>query len=104
MTFDDYSKQAEVTAKFEGGPKDRLSYLMIALAGEVGEVCNALKKVYRHKRMPNEKERKNLLMEAGDSLWYLDRFVVELQSTLGDVAKKNIKKLHKRYNIKQGKR
>ena len=101
MTFDDYSKQASTTAKFGGGPKDRLAYLGVALWGESGEFANKLKKVWRVRDVPTHADAEVLLDELGDVLWYLDRMVAELGSSLDKVAAANLVKLAKRYAPKE---
>lgn len=97
MTFNEYSSDAATTVQFVGDEKERLSYLTIALAGEVGEFCNELKKIYRKGEMPSEVEKQLMLMELGDVLWYLDRTVAEMGSSLDTVALMNLNKLRNRY-------
>ena len=105
MTFDEYSKQAEVTAQYIGTPIDRINYVTIALAGEVGEYMNDYKK---HLRVamndydtPAGPLRTAMLDELGDVLWYLSRVAYELGSSLELVAQANIAKLNARYSRKE---
>lgn len=72
-------------------------YPALGLAGEVGELCNKLKKVMRDKGGEISPEfLADATKEMGDILWY----VAELSSSLGidlnEVAKLNLEKLAKR--------
>jgi NTP pyrophosphatase (non-canonical NTP hydrolase) len=64
--------QTRLTAKF---PKDNaLSYCMIALAGEVGELANQYKKELRGDFTDAQKKADNrmkMIDELGDVLWYV---------------------------------
>ena len=74
-----------------------LSYLVLGLNEEAGEVAGALKKCLRdHNGQFDEARRNNMLKELGDTLWYLNQICSKLGSTLQEVAKTNIKKLKDR--------
>lgn len=98
MTFDDYTKLVDTTVQYHGTPQERLSYVSIALAGEVGEYCNELKKVFRHGNMPNIEQTTRMVYELGDVLWYLTRAAHELGTDLKTVASLNVSKLQQRYS------
>lgn len=104
-TFKEYSENAAMTAKYPNSQcVGGLSYVLLGLTGEVGEVANKAKKLIRDSAL---KESDPLIFaevdkiralkdEAADCLWYLDRLAHELGTTLQELADMNIKKLHSR--------
>lgn len=102
MTFEEYSVKVEETVKYQGTPKECLTYASIALGGEVGEYLNEYKKWLRTPRLPIDTpqgaERQRMLLELGDMLWYLSRVAYELGSSIGNVAQMNVDKLRARYS------
>lgn len=72
-----------------------MKYLLIALSGEVGELCNAYKKQLRGDVTPHL-SREHLLSECGDILYYLTR-VCEKIGGLEQAALSNIEKIKGRY-------
>lgn len=96
-TFEEYAVQCKTTL---GYPRDLHPlvpvYPTIALAGEVGELSEKVKKILRDRKSAvplTDEERTDLLKEAGDVLWYLCAFAEDLGSSLEAVAKMNIAKL-----------
>ena len=77
-------------------PIDR-NYTAIALAGEIGEVCNEIKKEIRNKENRGDK----VLLELGDSLHYLTALAHSYGFTLRDVMSANIVKLENRKEEKR---
>ena len=102
MTFDEYSAEVATTVQYMGTPQERLNYTSIALGGEVGEYLNEYKKYLRGNpnkyETPQGEERIHLLLELGDTLWYLARTAHELESSLEHVAQLNVTKLAARYS------
>ncbi|MES2953731.1 MAG: nucleoside triphosphate pyrophosphohydrolase family protein [Patescibacteria group bacterium] len=100
MTLREYDDAADGTALY----KDRghnLMYAVLGLAGESGEVADKLKKIIREisydpKQPFTPEDRKALLAEVGDVLWYVSACAHELGSTLDEVAQMNIEKLASR--------
>jgi len=92
LTLDDYQDKAVGTAFY---PKDRaITYLALALAGEAGEVANAIKKMLRDDGGQLTAERgKKIVDELGDVLWYVAMLAWEMDVPLGFLADKNLKKL-----------
>lgn len=91
MNFNDYQKLAKTTAIY---PKEAsVYYPALGLAGEVGEVCEKIKK---HIRDGRELDKEDLTKELGDVLWYLAALSSDLDITLDDVAQKNYDKLKSR--------
>lgn len=94
LTFAEYSREAAKTAQYPGDSVARVSYCVLGLAGEGGELANTWKKLFRDDGgMLTDERRAKMLAEASDCLWYLDRLVVELGSTLDEVARQNVSKL-----------
>ncbi|WMM95756.1 nucleotide pyrophosphohydrolase [Roseobacter phage CRP-403] len=76
---------------------ERISYPAMGLAGEVGEVMNKIKKVYRDKGGKFDTEtKKAIASELGDVLWYLAVLSQDLGQGLEDIAASNLKKLQSR--------
>ena len=98
MKMQQYSDIAASTAFYPDcdlGTVAAVTYTVVGLGGEVGELQNKLKKVLRDEGGGHQPPtaRMDLLDEAGDVLWYLDRLVHELGSTLAEVADANLGKL-----------
>lgn len=99
----DFERYIDFTAKVSQYPAHgtrmmgELAYLGLGLAGEAGEAANVIKKVIRrHGVTLTEQERKNLISELGDILWYLARITWYLEVDIETVLQQNIKKLTKR--------
>lgn len=76
-------------------------YPILGLVGEAGEVAEKIKKVNRVGRSEfTDEERKEILKELGDVLWYMSQLSTELGLSLEEVASKNIEKLQSR--LKRG--
>ncbi len=90
-----YTRAVERTA---GRPTDtgtrRLANFGMGLAGEAGEVCDALKKVVFHDH-PLDKDK--LVEELGDVLWYVAALAFTIDIPLEVVARRNTFKLEQRY-------
>lgn len=92
MTFDEYQKAALATAV----PKAKnLTYAVLGLVNEAGEVAGKLKKVMRGDRKLAD-AREDIVDELGDALWYLADAAAAVGYRLSDIADRNIKKLHDR--------
>lgn len=77
-----------------------VTYPVLALAGEAGEVANEWKKVlrgdYGEGDIPDEVIRK-MVLELGDVLYYVAAAANDLGYTLEDVARLNRQKLIERH-------
>lgn len=72
----------------------RLMHAVMGLAGEVGEVTDAVKKsVLYNKTLDVE----NVKEEAGDILWYMSLLLDQIGSSFEEVMQINHDKLEKRY-------
>lgn len=97
MTFEEYQKQTDNTAKYPGVGTQNLeaiSYVTIGLVGEAGEIANKVKKLIRDGDSPDK--RQEIRAEIGDVLWYLARLCIELDTTLNGLAIWNLEKLKDR--------
>ena len=93
MTLMEYQRAAQRTSntitsdvKIENG--------LFGLAGEVGELCDAWKK---HRYQGHGFDRKHMISELGDVLWYVVELACGLDVSLDIVAQTNILKLKARY-------
>lgn len=103
MEFDEYRKQRKQIFFLQEENKETSNLLWASnsLAGEVGELANEVKKLYRNDKGEVTPERINkILDESGDVLWYL-LFLVEdvVGVKLERCMEINLKKLKERYNI-----
>jgi len=76
------------------GSKERLMLGAMGLAGETGEVVDALKKHLFH---DNELDMEALRLELGDVFWYFMLLLRTLNMSLDGVVDANIRKLTDRY-------
>lgn len=93
MTFDEYQKAAERTAR-QVPARERFINFGMGLAGEAGEVVDYLKKVCFH---GHSFDTNKLAEELGDLMWYIATVATTAGLSLDIVAVQNIEKLRKRY-------
>ena len=91
MEFNEYQKLARTTAVYP--EQYKIMYPALGLAGEVGEVCEKIKKHFRDDTPLNKEELKK---ELGDVLWYLAIVSEDCGIELDDVAVTNYLKLKSR--------
>jgi len=83
---------SEMTRKTSQYPIGReLEYLALGLSGEAGEVANKIKKIIRGD--PHNTSDQKIAEEIGDLLWYCDRLLVYLGSSMENEMKRTIIKL-----------
>ncbi len=112
MTLNEYQKCAAETAEYNGrNSLAGLTYTVLKLNGEAGEVAELLGKHYRgdDSDIPQKHgeplthitgERRNrMINELGDVLWYVSQVAHELEITLQDVGENNIGRLKERIKI-----
>jgi NTP pyrophosphatase (non-canonical NTP hydrolase) len=90
--FQEWSKKTAIYPKNEG-----ISYVILGLTNEAGEVAGKWKKCLRDDNGILTEERRNQLIdEGGDVFWYLARLAEELGTTLEDMMQRNHDKLEDR--------
>ncbi|MFH1053095.1 MAG: nucleoside triphosphate pyrophosphohydrolase family protein [Candidatus Woesearchaeota archaeon] len=75
-------------------------YPAIAMAGEVGELLNKIKKIHREGKEIDSKLKEEVLFELGDILWYLAKLCRSFNWELDYVASINLIKIDER--LKKG--
>jgi NTP pyrophosphatase (non-canonical NTP hydrolase) len=100
MQFNYYQQETAKTALYPGagmGTVEALSYVVMGLGGEAGEILNKVKKILRDDDgIISTEKAKAILDELSDVLWYAARLAEELGGDLGDVANSNLEKLRSR--------
>lgn len=108
MQINDYSTQAISTLLGEHDVEDMDATLLsqvFGLVGESGEVAEKFKKLIRDKKGKiSEQDRQEILKELGDILWYINTVANLLDSSLEEVAQKNLDKVlsRKERGVMQG--
>ncbi|MCU5407953.1 nucleoside triphosphate pyrophosphohydrolase family protein [Bacillus cereus] len=105
--LNDYQEKALRTWNIgETTKNERLSNVALGLAGESGEVSDAIKKAIYHghgfktpftRDKPKAVDKLELAKELGDIMYYISVGAHELGYTLQEIAEININKLAKRY-------
>lgn len=94
--FERYHHEAWATAMYPNKGTD-LSYPVLGLNGEAGEVAEKVKKVMRDKNgVVDDETRDAIVIELGDVIWYVNAICHTLGVHLGDVAEANLVKLNSR--------
>ncbi len=90
MEFNDYQILAKKTKIYPG----EVTYPILGLVSEAGEVAGVLKRVFRDNNCVMEGEYKaKLKLELGDCLWYIASIASDLELDLDDIAEANLTKL-----------
>ena len=72
-------------------------YYVLGIGGETGELIEKIKKLFRDGNgYPTMEQKKDILKEMGDMLWYMARLTDMLGMPFHEVAKLNIEKLFSR--------
>ena len=81
----------------KGANIERLTTSGVGLAAESGEFLEIVKKMVFQCKPWDEHNRKNLIIELGDVMWYVAQACMALDISFEEVIEGNIKKLEKRY-------
>lgn len=93
LTLVEYQERARLTAVYPAETfTQALGYLALGLTGEAGEVAELTKKIIRGKRDP-ETQKKAIVDEIGDVLWYVSEIARHVGYRLDIVAERNLAKL-----------
>lgn len=96
MEFNDYQKESRRTAIYPDAGKN-MTYPVLGLCGEAGEVAEKMKKVMRDKGgYFDHDSRAAIRKELGDVLWYVSQIASELRFDLDLIAQENLDKLNDR--------
>lgn len=93
-TFTQYQENALRTAPRGRSLRDTILNAALGVTGEAGEVADHAKKYAFH---DHALDRDAVIKEMGDVLWYLALLADALETTLDEVAARNIAKLRARY-------
>lgn len=74
---------------------------IFGMLGELGEVANKYKKVFRDHGGILEQRQKDYALEIGDILWYLTRLSNHMGFTLEEIIEMNMEKLGSRFERKK---
>ena len=81
----------------QGANIERLTTAGVGLAAESGEFLEIVKKMVFQGKPWNEGNREHLIIELGDTMWYVMQACMALDVSLDDVVRRNVEKLEKRY-------
>ena len=96
MTFEEFQEISAETAIYS--KQWSMMYPALGLAGEAGEVCNKVKKIFRDEGgYLADEVREALAKELGDVLWYISALATDLDLNLDDIARGNRDKLESRH-------
>lgn len=96
MDFSKYQTESRQTAVYPD-KDNNLTYTVLGLASETGEVADKLKKIIRDQNYEiTEANRQAIAGELGDVLWYLAQTATELKLDLNQIAQDNLEKLFSR--------
>ena len=81
----------------KGANIERLTTSGVGLAAESGEFLEIVKKMVFQGKPWDEHNRKHLIIELGDVMWYVAQACMALDISFEEVLERNVKKLEKRY-------
>jgi NTP pyrophosphatase (non-canonical NTP hydrolase) len=81
----------------QGANIERLLTAGVGINAEGGEFLEIIKKMVFQGKPWNEDNRKHLIIELGDVMWYVAQATMALDISFDEVISTNVKKLEKRY-------
>ena len=81
----------------QGANIERLTTAGVGLAAESGEFLEIVKKMVFQGKPWNDDNREHLIIELGDTMWYVMQACMALDVDINDVIRRNVAKLEKRY-------
>ena len=95
MDMGEYQKLAQAFMIYPEAQK--ITYPILGLVSEAGEIADKYKKIIRDKNGKiDDEDRIEMLREIGDVLWYLAAVCTDLNMPLHQAALMNIQKLNSR--------
>lgn len=91
MNFEEYQNEAKKTAIYN--EQYKVTYPILGLCGEAGELANKYKKTLRDGAKINNEDAEK---ELGDILWYVSQVATDMGLDLELIARLNIEKLKSR--------
>lgn len=100
MKFNDYQDSATETAIYPEagtGSFNALSYAVLGLSNEAGEVAGKLKKIWRdNDGVLTVEGAEDIAKELGDVIWYIAAAATEIGYSMEEIAEANLAKLFSR--------
>lgn len=101
MYLNEYQQQAMTTDFFNGEMQvvtdPAFMAKLLGLVGEAGEVAEKFKKIIRDKNsIISDEDKKEIIKELGDVLWYIATLAHYMGTPLEDIASMNLAKLASR--------
>ena len=81
----------------KGANIERLTTAAVGMSAESGEFLEIIKKMVFQGKPWTDDNRKHLIIELGDVMWYVAQACMALDISFDDVVRGNVKKLEKRY-------
>ena len=81
----------------KGANIERLTTAAVGMSAESGEFLEIIKKMVFQGTPWTDDNRKHLIIELGDVMWYVAQACMALDISFDDVVRGNVKKLEKRY-------
>ena len=81
----------------KGANIERLLTAAVGISAEGGEFMEIVKKMVFQGKPWDEHNRKHLIIELGDVMWYVMQACMALEVSLDEVVEGNVDKLKKRY-------
>ena len=81
----------------QGANINRLTTAAVGISAEGGEFMEIVKKMLFQGKPWTEDNKKHLIIELGDVMWYVMQACAALEVSLDDVVSGNVEKLKKRY-------
>ena len=81
----------------KGANIERLTTAAVGMSAESGEFMEIVKKMVFQGKPWDEHNRKHLIIELGDVMWYVAQACMALDISFDEVLERNVKKLEKRY-------
>ena len=81
----------------EGANIQRLLTAAVGLSAESGEFMEIVKKMLFQGKPWTDDNREHLIIELGDTMWYVMQACMALDVDINDVIRRNVAKLEKRY-------